>query len=172
MDPIGGRGGLDRVRLRSPAARFIAYGTLGLATEFAFTGLKELARTRGRRFRDHTSAWMFPVYGLAQPLFEPLHDEMRDRVPGAGRALVYAAGFSTVEYASGRVFRWALGRAPWDYRHARWNLHGLVRADYLPLWALAGLGLERVHDALTRGRGPMRRGRGGGSWRRPPAPRC
>jgi len=49
------------------------------------------------------------------------------------------------------VLRLALGEAPWDYSHARWNLHGLVRAEYVPLWALAGLGLERVHDALTRG---------------------
>jgi uncharacterized membrane protein len=93
---------------------------------------------------------MFPVYGLAQPLFEPVHEAMRGRLPAPVRAAVYAAGFATVEYASGRVFRLLLGRAPWDYSHARWNLDGLVRADYVPLWALAGLGLERVHDALTR----------------------
>ena len=92
---------------------------------------------------------MFPVYGLAQPLFEPVHDAIRVRLPAPVRACVYAVGFSTVEYASGHVFRRTLGRAPWDYSHARWNVHGLVRADYLPLWGLAGLGLERVHDALV-----------------------
>lgn len=136
--------------MRSRLGRFALYGALGLATEVAFAGAKDLTRTGGWRFRGYTSPWMFPVYGLAQPLFEPVHDLMRGRVPAPVRALVYAAGFTAVEYASGRVFRAALGEAPWDYSHARWNLHGLVRADYVPLWAIAGIGLERVHDALTR----------------------
>jgi len=92
---------------------------------------------------------MLPVYGLAGPLFEPAHDAMRDRVPAPLRALVYAGGFTAVEYLTGRLFREALGNAPWDYSHARWNLDGLIRADYVPLWGLAGLGLERVHDAVT-----------------------
>jgi len=136
--------------VRSRLARFAVYGSLGLATEVVFTGLKDLIRTGGRSLRGHTSPWMFPVYGLAQPLFEPVHAALRGRAPAPVRALVYAAGFTAVEYASGRVLRLALGEAPWDYSHARWNLHGLVRAEYVPLWALAGLGLERVHDALTQ----------------------
>jgi len=137
--------------MRSRLGRFAVYGALGLGTELAFTGLKDLARSGGRSFRGHTSPWMFPVYGLAQPLFEPAHDALRSRAPVPARALAYAAGFTAVEYASGRVLRAVLGEAPWDYAHARWNVHGLIRADYAPLWALAGLGLERVHDALTRG---------------------
>ena len=93
---------------------------------------------------------MLPVYGLAQPLFEPAHDALRAR-PLAVRAAAYAAGFSAVEYASGSVLRRLRGAAPWDYSHARWNLHGLVRADYAPVWALAGLGFERLHDLLDPG---------------------
>jgi uncharacterized membrane protein len=138
------------VVMRSRLARAATYGAVGLAAELAFTGTKDLVRSKGRTFRAHTSPWMFPVYGLAQPLFEPAHDLLRDRAPTAVRALAYAVGFTIVEYGSGRVFQTLLGRAPWDYSHARWNLHGLVRAGYAPLWALAGLGLERVHDALVR----------------------
>ena len=133
----------------SPSLRFVAYGSLGLLTEMVFTALKDLIRSGGRTARGHTSPWMFPIYGLALPLFEPAHDAMRGQVPLAGRALVYAAGFTAVEYATGRMLRRVLGEAPWDYSNARWNLDGLVRADYAPLWAAAGLGLERVHDALT-----------------------
>ncbi len=133
----------------SKLGRAAAYGAVGLAAELVFTGVTEGVRTRGRSVRGRTSPWMLPVYGLAQPLFEPVHDAMRGRVPVSLRALVYAAGFSAVEYATGRLFRSVLGAAPWDYSHARWNVHGLVRADYAPLWAVAGLGLERVHDALT-----------------------
>jgi uncharacterized membrane protein len=133
----------------SRLVRFAIYGGIGLLTEALFTGLKDLARSRGSSMRVHTSPWMFPIYGLAQPLFEPAHDAMRGRVPLPLRALAYAAGFTAVEYASGRVLHRLLGEAPWDYSRARWNLDGLVRADYAPLWAAAGLGLERVHDALT-----------------------
>jgi len=158
--------------MRSRLVRFAAYGALGLATEIVFTGLKDLARSGGRSFRGHTSPWMFPVYGLAQPLFEPAHDALRGRAPAPVRAAVYAAGFTAVEYAGGRVFRLALGRAPWDYSHTRVNLHGLIRADYAPLWALAGLGLERVHDALTRDRTSTRRARSGAPRRRPPVGPC
>jgi len=132
-----------------PAGRFAVYGLAGLAGELAFTGV---------RGRPHTSAWMLPVYGLAQPLFEPVHDALRAR-PLAVRAAAYAAGFSAVEYASGRALRRLRGAAPWDYSHARWNLHGLVRAGYAPVWALAGLGFERLHDLLESGQEGGRKSR-------------
>jgi hypothetical protein len=123
-----------------PRSRFVAYGLAGLAVELAFTGL---------RGRPRTSLWMFPVYGLAAPFFEPVHDALRTRPP-AVRAAAYAAGFTAAEYGSGRLLRRIRGAAPWDYSHARHHLHGLVRADYAPLWALYGLVLERLHDLLAR----------------------
>jgi uncharacterized membrane protein len=137
-----------------PVPRFMVYGALGWCAEVAFTGLNGFVRTRDPRLPGRTSLWMFPIYGLVRPLFEPAHDLMRDRVPAAARAAVYAAGFMAVEYATGRALRAAVGRAPWDYSHARLNLDGLTRLDYAPLWAAAGLALERVHDRLVgRGRG-------------------
>ena len=125
--------------------RAIAYGVLGLATELAFTGLV--------RRRPRTSLWVFPIYALARPLYEPVHDALRGRSPGV-RGLVYAFGFGGIEYAGGRALRAARGAAPWDYSHARWHLHGLARADYLPLWGLYGLALETVHDRLARRNAP------------------
>jgi hypothetical protein len=113
------------------------YAAAGLGGELAFTGV---------RGRPRTSPWLAPVYALAAPLFEPLHERLRGR-PASARAAAYAAGFSLVEYGSGRVLRRIRGEAPWDYSHARMHLDGLVRADYLPVWALAGLAFERLHDA-------------------------
>jgi uncharacterized membrane protein len=136
------------VKIRSSAGRFAFYGALGLASEIVFTGSKDLLRSRGRSFRGHTSLLMFPVYGLIRPLFEPAHDLLRYRWRAPARAVVYAAGFLAVEYGAGRVYRALLGKAPWDYSHATLNVGGLIRFDYAPLWALAGLGLERVHDAI------------------------
>ena len=50
------------------------------------------------------------------------------------------------------LFRLILGQAPWDYSYAKRHVHGLIRPDYFPIWAAAGIALERVHDALA-GRG-------------------
>ena len=89
-----------------------------------------------------------PVYGLAQPLFEPVHDRIRQR-PLILRAALYSGGILAVEYASGRVLRRLVGHAPWDYSRALFGIGGLVRLDYLPLWAAYGLFLERLHDVLV-----------------------
>jgi len=91
---------------------------------------------------------MLPVYALAAPLFEPLHNRLRTK-PRSARVAAYALGFSLAEYGSGRALRCLRGAAPWDYSHARFHVHGLVRADYLPVWGLAGLAFEHLHDALA-----------------------
>jgi uncharacterized membrane protein len=124
----------------SGAERFLAYGLAGWAVD----SLVVWAHTGRRR---PSSVLNVPVYGLAQPLFEPLHERMRPHPP-VRRALVYGLGILGVEYASGRILRRALGSVPWDYGDARVNIDGLVRLDYLPLWGAFGLGLERLHDAL------------------------
>jgi uncharacterized membrane protein len=135
-------------RSLSSGRRFAAYGLLGWCAEVVFTGVHDYLRDRDPRLPSRTSLWMFPIYGMLQPLFEPAHEAMRDRVPPAGRAAVYGVGFLAVEYLSGRLLRRLLGEAPWDYSGARWNVEGLIRLDYLPVWAAAGLGAERVHDLL------------------------
>ncbi len=117
--------------------RFVLYGALGFATETAFT----IAARRPKLPHPATLA----VYGLAAPLLPPL----ADRLHGSAlplRACAYAVGIAAVEYLAGCVLRRAFGAAPWDYSHARWNVDGLTRLDYLPLWALYGLFLERVDE--------------------------
>ncbi len=139
---------VGRFEVPSKVGRFAVYGLIGWCAEVLFTGVHDFFRTRDPRLMSRTSIWMFPVYGLMQPLYEPVHDAVRDW-PLPVRATVYGLGFLAVEYASGRVLRAALGDAPWDYSDARWHIDGLIRLDYFPIWAAAGLGLERVHDVLT-----------------------
>lgn len=91
---------------------------------------------------------MLPVYSLLLPLYEPVHDALRER-SWMTRGTVYGLGFLAVEYGSGLIFRNTLGEAPWDYSGATYNLHGLIRADYFFQWAAMGLALEPLHDALT-----------------------
>jgi uncharacterized membrane protein len=136
----------------SRGARLLVYGFSGWAIDSLFV----FAHTDRRR---PSSLLNVPIYGLAQPLFEPLHDRIRHR-PWALRAAIYGAGILGAEYASGRFLRRFVGHVPWDYGDARSNVDGLVRLDYFPLWAAFGLVLERLHDVLVADKysDPARRG--------------
>jgi uncharacterized membrane protein len=134
---------VERVR---PVGRAAVYAITGWSADFTFNRVS--AAVRGERlFAIHTSPWMLPVYALIQPLYEPAHDRLRAR-PLALRGVVYGAGFIAAEYASGRILRRLRGEAPWDYSHARFQVHGVTRLDYFPVWALAGIALERLHNRI------------------------
>lgn len=126
----------------SRSKRFLVYGLTGWAVDSLYV----FAHT-GRR-RPSSNVLNVPVYGLAQPLFEPVHDRIR-HCPIALRAAIYGVGILSVEYASGRLLSRLVRHAQWSYEGARFSIDGVVRIDYLPLWAAFGLGLERLHDALV-----------------------
>ena len=136
----------ERRRVLTTGERFFVYGLTGWAIDSLYVWLHT-----GRR--RPSSLLNVPVYGLAQPLFEPHHDRLRQR-PLALRGAAYGIGILGVEYVIGRGLRQLLGSAPWDYGEARLGIDGLVRLDYLPLWAVFGLGLERLDDALRMTRPP------------------
>lgn len=132
--------------------RFAIYGILGWCVEIVWTAASSTATGRqpGWRLAGTTYLWMFPIYGLLAPLYEPAHDAMR-AWPWLLRGVVYGMGFMTVEYVTGWLIRRIAGACPWDYTgRCRWHLRGLVRLDYGPLWAAFGLALEPVHDFLVR----------------------
>ncbi len=138
--------------------RFLCYGLIGWAVEIVWTAgqtaLLAPAGTRGRwALAGRTYLWMFPIYGLLVFLYEPMHQALR-ATAWPLRAVAYAAGFLAVEYVSGWLLRRMTGACPWDYATraspSRWQVHGLIRLDYAPAWALLGLALEPVHDFLVR----------------------
>lgn len=131
--------------------RFVIYGLLGWCGEIVWTAAREkiTRRQRGWNLRGTSYLWMFPIYGLIAPLYEPAHNLVR-AWGWPARGLVYALGFFAVEYAAGWLLRRLVGTCPWDYtKHSRWHVRGLIRLDYAPVWFLAGLALERVHDFLV-----------------------
>jgi hypothetical protein len=128
------------------ARRAAIYSLLGFCTDAAFSAVHD--RLRGREVALRTSPWMFPIYALVLPLYEPLHDRIRT-LPLPIRASAYGLGFLAVEYASGATLREVTGEAPWDYTYARLHVNGLIRPDYFFFWAAAGLALEPLHDRLT-----------------------
>jgi hypothetical protein len=145
---------------RSPASvgnelvkRFLAYGVLGWTTEILYTAAHR-ARDTGvfGDLRGHTYLSMFPIYGLAAPLFEPVHSRMRD-LPVTVRWPIYAVGILGIELACGAFLEWLTGSCPWDYTPdvaSAWHFHGWIRYDYAVLWGFFGLALERAHNALDQ----------------------
>lgn len=131
-----------------PLLRSLVYGLAGSLLEALFTS--SVTSLGARRVEPHgpSTPWMVPIYGLAMPLFEPVHDRIRGRPPWQ-RGFVYATGILAVEWTSGRLFRRLTGRVPWDYGRAGLSVDGLIRLDYAPLWGALGLATERLHDLMT-----------------------
>jgi len=85
---------------------------------------------------------MFFIYGLVvviEPFFRmvgPLNFLLR----GA----LYAAFILVGEFITGSILQRAKV-CPWDYSHSRYHVRGVIRFDYLPAWAVAGLIFEQVY---------------------------
>lgn len=125
--------------------RFVIYGALGCLMEILWTGLDAL-RKRNYSLQATTSLWMFLIYGLViflEPFFRALTEW-----PFFLRGALYAACIMVVEFITGSLLRRAQV-CPWNYTHARFNVQGLVRWDYAPLWAVAGLFFEQVFWRLV-----------------------
>ncbi|MDT8305452.1 MAG: hypothetical protein RRC07_05905 [Anaerolineae bacterium] len=128
--------------------RFVLYGLGGWCGEVVWTALTESLAQRDWRLVGHSYLWMFPIYGLLAPLYEPVHDAIRD-YPWLPRAVVWSLGFTAVELTTGWLIARLTGRCPWDYSRRRWAINAYIRWDYFPVWAMVGLALEPVHDFLV-----------------------
>lgn len=122
------------------------YGLAGLVVEVIYTGLASLL-AGDLSMHGFTFLVMFPIYGLTVFL-EPVHDHLR-AYPWWTRGLIYLAAIWTVEYVSGALLHFLLGKCPWDYQDAL-NINGYITLKMAPEWFLAGLGFEKLHDLLER----------------------
>jgi putative ABC transporter type IV len=131
--------------------RFVLYGLGGWCGEVLFTALTGSLPQRDWRLTGRTYLWMFPIYGLLAPLYEPVHELIRG-FPFGARAVVWSLGFTAVECSSGWLIERLTGRCPWDYVASanRLAINAYIRWDYFPLWAAVGLALEPAHDVLVR----------------------
>jgi hypothetical protein len=130
------------------AERAALLACAGVAAEVLFTALTERS---GKDLKGFSYAWMFPVYALLYPGFRVLLP-LVGRWAWPLRAALYAAVIMVFELLTGLALRAALGEAPWEpqYRGKRFCALGLVRLDYFPAWAAAGLAFEGAYRLLAR----------------------
>lgn len=117
---------------------FILCGLSGWCMECCCTGLSSL-RTNDKKLTCTTSLWMFPIYGCAA-IIGPISRYLRG-VCCFFRGLIYGIGILLAEYGFGTLLQ-KHHCCPWNYKRAKYNYKGLIRFDYLPFWALAGLFFE------------------------------
>ena len=119
---------------------FFTCGLTGWCMEIIYTSLYSLHR-KDLRLTGNTSIWMFPIYGMASflsPLFRHLKGKNILLRGGIYTCFIFAG-----EYLTGSFLQ-KIKACPWDYSHARANVHGLIRLDYAPLWFGAGLLFEKI----------------------------
>ena len=125
--------------------RFILYGMIGWSLEIIWTALGSLIE-KDYRLVGRTSIWMFFIYASVI-FFEPLCDFLR-ALPVIVRGGVYVVCFFVIEYATGIVLK-RIKICPWDYSHSRFNIKGIIRLDYAPVWFVAGLIFEGAYRILA-----------------------
>lgn len=119
---------------------FIICGLTGWCMEVAFTSAGALGK-KDKKLMGQTSAWMFPIYGMAAVI-----GEIAPKIshwPTPARGLLYGSAIMAGEYVSGSILT-KLGVCPWSYKGAKYAVNDIVRLDFLPFWMAAGLLFERI----------------------------
>jgi uncharacterized membrane protein len=111
----------------------------GWCIEVLWTGLNSLAH-HDAKLMGFSSLLMFPIYGTAA-VIGPLSEQLRNYSTFT-RGLIYMSGIFAVEYVTGTWLK-HFGCCPWDYSDSRWQIDGVIRLDYAPLWFLTGLFYEK-----------------------------
>lgn len=119
---------------------FIICGLAGWCIEIAFTSASA-ALKNDKKMMGQTSAWMFPIYGMASGIgvIAPkiAHWSL------LGRGLLYGSAIMTAEYITGSLLT-RMDACPWSYKGCKYTIKDLVRLDYLPFWMIAGLFYEKL----------------------------
>lgn len=119
---------------------FIICGLTGWCIEVAFTSVGALGK-KDKKLMGQTSAWMFPIYGMAAGI--GVIAPKISHWPVLGRGLLYGTAIMTAEYITGSILS-AFDVCPWSYEGDKYAINGLVRLDYLPFWIVAGLLYEKL----------------------------
>lgn len=130
-----------RIMKRCVLTNFIKCGFIGWCFECFWTGLGSIIQQKDRKLVCRTSIWMFPIYGMAA-FISPIHRILKNKNMIA-RGGVYTICIFITEFITGELLK-KYRACPWDYKKAKYNVDGVIRLDYAPLWFFIGLLFERV----------------------------
>lgn len=122
-------------------SHFLLCGFIGWCIECFWTGLHSLFVSTDPTLRCGSSVWMFPIYGLGA-FIAPISRKLKGRSTFQ-RGSIYASLIFLVEYVSGSILNF-FHACPWNYSQAKFQINGLIRLDFAPLWFAVGLLYEKV----------------------------
>lgn len=116
--------------------------------EVLWTSITNVKR-EDKRLIGNTSLWMFPIYGMAA-VIAPV-SKLLKRKHVIVRGGIYTCGIYLMEFATG-CFLKKKNCCPWDYSKSKFNVKGVIRLDYAPLWFAVGLFYERILSVKVAGK--------------------
>ena len=119
---------------------FFTCGIVGWCLEILFTAWHAFQK-RDYKLKGNTSLWMFPIYGLAT-LLAPLSIALNKK-PVFLRGCVYTFFIFLTEFITGKLLK-KHDLCPWNYETSKYNIQGVIRLDYAPLWFAMGLLYEFI----------------------------
>ena len=119
---------------------FLLCGLTGWGFECFFTGCKGLFN-KDKKLPCSTSLWMFGIYGMGF-LIKPIYKKIK-KIPQFFRGIIYTIMIFLTEYSTGLVLK-KHNACPWDYSNSKYNIKGVIRLDYAPLWYAVGLIYEKI----------------------------
>ena len=122
---------------------FFIYSFFGVGVEVFFTSIHDYIRYKDVALRGRSYLWMFPLYGCAGIVIEPLYNLIAS-VPFVLRGFIYMIVIFAAEFVYGLLLKLIIKKCPWEYR-SKWAIMGVVRIDYLPFWLVFGYILELIY---------------------------
>lgn len=119
---------------------FIKCGITGWCIEVIWTGLNNL-KHHDKKLLANTSLIMFPIYGCAS-IIKPIYSLIKNK-NFVFRGLIYSTIIYLGEFLSGSFLK-KRNMCPWDYSQSKYNINGIIRLDYIPVWFLTGLLYEKL----------------------------
>ncbi|KSV58306.1 putative ABC transporter permease [Acetivibrio ethanolgignens] len=126
---------------------FIRCGLIGWCLECFWTGLVSFFQKQDKKLTCHTSILMFPIYGMAA--FIAPFSRLFHKKSLFFRGSLYTLLIYITEYLTGFYLK-KKQACPWDYSQARYNIKGLIRLDYAPVWFATGLLYEHLLSKNTK----------------------
>ena len=120
--------------------KFIFCGLTGWCIEVAFTSANAILK-KDKKMMGQTSAWMFPIYGMAACI-DDISPKIAHWTP-LRRGLLYGSAIMTAEYITGSLLT-RIDACPWSYKGCKYAVKDVVRLDYLPFWIGTGLLYEKL----------------------------
>ncbi len=121
---------------------FVKCGICGCCMELLWTSFCSIKR-KDYKMIGQTSVWMFPIYGMASVIKSVSRGLKNHHKDVFYRGMIYTIGIYAVEYTTGSLLK-RKDRCPWDYSGSPYNINGVIRLDYAPLWFAVGLMYENI----------------------------